>query len=208
IAIVAGQMTSPPLVVHLHAAVMASWTLLLAIQASASFTGKWQLHRRLGKPTLLVALAVLAMLVAVTFVRQNDAAGTPGAPVVNNILFLQIRSIVLFPVFFFWGWRTRSSDYQTHSRMMLLATLMLLDAAIARMGWLPFNRFPNDYFAIHVYLLLLLVPAFVFDLVKRHRIHRAWVAGLALIIPWVGATEFVWGSAWWRTFGPRLVGAG
>ncbi len=148
------------------------------------------------------------MLVAVTFVRQNDAAGTPGAAVVNNILLLQIRAIVLFPVFFVWGWRTRGSDYPTHGRMMLLAMLMLLDAAIARMGWLPFNAFPNDYLAIHLYLLLLLVPGLVRDLVVRGRIHRAWLAGLALIVPWVIATEFVWGSPWWRSFGPRLVGAG
>jgi hypothetical protein len=36
--------------------------------------------------------------------------------------------------------------------MMLLATLMLLDAAIARMGWLPYNRFPKDYLAVQSYL--------------------------------------------------------
>jgi len=34
------------------------------------------------------------------------------------------------------------------------------------------------------------------------------VWGLTLILPWVVATEFVWGSHWWRAFGPKLVGAG
>jgi hypothetical protein len=206
-AILEGTMRMPPLVVHLHAAVMASWTALLAIQATLSLAGRMDLHRRTGMISLLIAPLVLAALVAVTIVRQNDAFGTPAGPVVNNILFLQLRAIVLFPLFFVWAIRTRRSDPQTHKRMMLLATLMLLDAAIARMSWLPFNVFPNDYLAIHLYLLLLTVPALLFDLLTLGRIHRAWLLGLALVLPWVVATQFVWNSAWWRDFGPRLVGA-
>lgn len=208
LAILGGTMPNPPLVVHLHAAAMASWTALLALQATLSLAGRMDLHRRTGLASLVIAPAVLIMLIAVTIVRQNDAAGTPAAPIVNNILFLQIRSILLFPAFFVWALATRRSDPQTHKRMMLLATLMLLDAAIARMGWLPFNAFPNSYLAIHLYLLLLLVPALLHDVLTLGRIHRAWLAGLALVLPWVVATEFVWGSDWWRNFGPRLVGAG
>ena len=56
-------------------------------------------------------------------------------------------------------------------------------------------------------LLLLLVPALLYDLIRQRRIHRAWVWGLGLLLPWVVATEFVWGSDWWREVGPKLVGA-
>lgn len=207
-AIVTGTMPVPPLVVHLHAAVMASWVTLLATQATLSLAGRMDLHRRWGLASLVVGPLVLIMLIAVTVVRQNAAAGTPGGPIVNNILFLQIRSILLFPTFLIWGLRARRTDPQTHKRMMLLATLMLLDAAIARMNWLPYNEFPRGYLAVHLYLLLLLVPALLYDLFTQGRIHRAWVWGLALTVPWVIATEFVWDSPWWRQFGPKLVGAG
>jgi hypothetical protein len=206
-AIVSGTMPSPPLVVHLHAAVMASWTALLAMQATLSLAGRMDLHRKWDLASVVVAPLVLIMLVAITIIRQNDAAGTPGAPIVNNILFVQIRSIVFFPAFFIWALRTRHSDPQTHKRMMLLATLSLLDAGIARMNWLPYNDFPNDYLAVHLYLLLLVVPALIHDLIRLRRIHRAWVWGLAVMLPWIVATEFVWGSEWWREFGPKLVGA-
>lgn len=208
LAIVSGRMAIPPLVVHLHAAVMASWVVLLAVQATLSLSGRMDLHRKWGLASLVIAPLVLTMLIAVTLVRQNDAAGTAAGPVVNNILFLQIRSILLFPTFFIWALRTRRTDPEMHKRMILLATLMLLDAAIARMGWLPYNEFPRSYLAVHVYLLLLLVPALVHDRVQLGRIHRAWIWGLALILPWVVTTEFVWGSPWWREFGPKLVGAG
>lgn len=112
---------------------------MLAVQATLALRGRIDLHRKWGLASLVVAPLVLTMLIAVTIVRQNDAAGTPAGPIVNNILFLQIRSIVLFPTFFIWALRTRRTDLETHKRMMLLATLMLLDAAIARMSWLPYN---------------------------------------------------------------------
>jgi len=208
IAIISGTMPMPPLVVHMHAAVMASWISLLAVQATLALTGRIDLHRKWGMASLVVGPLVLLMLIAITISRQNAAAGTPAGPIVNNILFVQIRAIVLFPLFFIWALRTRLTDPQTHKRMMLLATLMLLDAAIARMTWLPYNQFPRDYLAIHLYLLALLVPALLYDLIKLRRVHRAWVWGLALMLPWVVATEFVWGSEWWRQFGPKLVGAG
>lgn len=208
VAIIKGMMPMPPLVVHLHAAVMASWVTLLAVQATLALTGRIDLHRKWGMASLLVGPLVLTMLIAITISRQNAAYGTPAGPIVNNILFVQIRAIVLFPLFFVWALRTRVTDPQTHKRMMLLATLMLLDAAIARMTWLPYNQFPRDYLAIHLYLLLLVVPALVHDLIRLRRIHRAWIWGLALMLPWVVATDFAWGSPWWGKIGPKLVGAG
>jgi hypothetical protein len=207
LAIVSGMMPSPPLVVHLHAAVMASWVSLLAVQATLSLAGRMDLHRKWGAASLVVAPLVLIMLIAITIIRQNAAAGTPAGPIVNNILLVQIRAIVLFPAFFIWALRTRRTDPEMHKRMMLLATLVLLDAAIARMSWLPYNEFPKSYLAVHIYLLLLLVPALLHDLIRRGRIHRAWVWGLALTLPWVVAAELLWGSHWWRELGPKLVGA-
>jgi hypothetical protein len=206
--IVSGLTPSPPLVVHLHAAVMAFWTVLLAIQASLSLAGRMDLHRKWGLASLVAGPLVLIMLIAITIIRQNDVAGTPAGPLVNNILFVQIRAILLFPIFFIWALRTRRTDPQTHKRMMLLATLSLLDAAIARMTWLPYNVFPDDYLAVHLYLLLLLVPALLYDLVRLRRIHRAWLWGIGLMLPWVVATEFIWWSEWWGRVGPKLVGAG
>jgi len=208
IAIVGGTMRNPPLVVHLHAAVMASWTVLLAVQSTLSLAGRPDLHRRVGKLALVVAPAVLFMLIFVTYSRQNAAAGTPAGPIVNNILFLQIRAIVMFPLFFIWAWRTRRTDLAAHRRLMLMTTLMLLDAAIARMGWLPFNTFPASYLAVHLYLLALLIPALLHDLLTLGRVHRVWLQALALVLPWVVATELVWNTPWWRDFGPKLVGAG
>lgn len=207
IAIVGGQMPNPPLVVHLHAAAMLGWVLLLALQSSLSLVGRMDLHRRFGLLSFVSAPAVFIMLTAVTIIRQQDSAGTPAAMIVNNILFLQLRAIVLFPTFFIWAILTRRTDPQTHKRMILLATLMLVDAAIARMSWLPFNNFPVSYTGVHLYSLLLFVPPLLHDKLKLGHLHRAWLMGLALYLPWVIAAGFIWNSAWWLKVGPMLVGA-
>jgi len=59
IAIVSGKMAVPPLVVHLHAAVMASWVSLLAVQATLSLAGRMDLHRKFGLASLVVGPLVL-----------------------------------------------------------------------------------------------------------------------------------------------------
>src|SRR5690348_885693 len=102
IAILTGAMPMPPLVVHLHAAVMASWVSLLAVQATLTLAGRMDLHRKAGLASLVVAPLVLIMLITITIARQNAAYGTPAGPIVNNILFVQVRSIVLFPTFLIW----------------------------------------------------------------------------------------------------------
>ena len=87
LAIIHGTMPMPPLVVHLHAAVMASWVSLLAVQASLSLAGRMDLHRRLGLASLVVGPLVMIMLVTITIARQNAAAGTPAAPIAEGALY-------------------------------------------------------------------------------------------------------------------------
>ncbi len=94
-----------------------------------------------------------------------------------------------------------------HKRLMLLATLNLIDAAIARMAWLPFNQFPASYLAVHGYLFVLMLPALVHDWLRHGSVHRGWRWGLLLMVPWVVAAELAWDAPWWQRLGPLLIGA-
>lgn len=204
-AIVAGAMPVPPPIVHVHAALMVSWLLLLVTQASLAATGKLRLHRTLGVMSIGLAAALLVVLLATAVVRYGDITAAGFGPFASNILLLQIRSAVLFPAFYLWAILARNTAPETHKRMMLLATLVLLDAAIARMGWLPGNDTTVSYDMTHVYLLLLLLPAIAYDLLHPGRVHRAYVIGLALLLPWVAATSFLWNEPWWHETAARLM---
>lgn len=205
--ILAGTMPMPPLAVHVHAFLMTAWLALLAVQAGLMAAGKEQLHRTLGVASFVLAPALLAGLIAVTIVRYHDLTAAGVGTIASNILLLQIRSIVLFPLFFAWAMAVRRTDGQTHKRMLILATFVLLDAAVGRHTWLPANDITVSYDATHAYWLLLLLPALVHDTIRLGRPHRAYIVGLVLILPCVIATHFVWNTPGWHSIAAALMGA-
>lgn len=204
--ILAGTMPMPPLAVHVHAFLMTAWLVLLAAQTGLVAVGKQQTHRTLGVASFVLAPALLAGLVCVTIVRYYDLTEVGLGALASSILFLQIRSIILFPLFFFWAMRVRRADVETHKRMLILATFVLLDAAVARHVWLPGNDLTVSYDPAQAYWLLLLVPALVYDTIRFGRPHRAYVIGLALILPCAIATHFAWNAPWWHAIAAALMG--
>ena len=205
-AIVTGASPVPPPVVHLHAALMLSWLVLLVTQATLVANGRVALHRTLGTLSYGLAAGLFVALLGVTIVRYGDLTEVGAGVVASNILFLQMRSIVLFPVFYLWAIATRKTAPDSHKRAMLLATLVLVDAAIARMFWLPGTSTATTYDGVHLWLLVLLVPALAFDLVRDGRIHRVYAIGLVLLLPWMVATHFTWNNPGWHAFAASLMG--
>ena len=55
----------------------------------------------------------------------------------ENILLLQMRIGILFPLFLAIGIKARGGNAGLHKRMMILATAMALPAGIDRIPWLP-----------------------------------------------------------------------
>jgi hypothetical protein len=204
--ILAGTMPMPPLAVHVHAFLMTAWLALLAVQAGLVAGGRQTLHRMLGVASFALAPALLAGLIAVTIVRYHDLTEVGVGTMASNILLLQLRSIVLFPLFFIWAMAVRRTDVETHKRMLILATFVLLDAAVARHVWLPGNDITAGYDATHAYWLLLLVPAVIYDIARFGRLHRAYVVGLALILACAVATHFVWNAPQWHSIAAQWMG--
>ncbi len=204
--ILSGAMPMPPLAVHVHAFLMTAWIGLLATQAGLVAAGRIERHRTLGVASFLLAPALLVGLIAVAVVRYHDLTEAGVGLIASNILFLQIRSILLFPLFFGWAMAVRRTDPEMHKRMLILATFVLLDAAVARHVWLPGNDITVGYDATHIYWLLLLAPALVHDTIRLGRPHRAYLVGLALILPCVVATHFVWNTPGWHAIAAAMMG--
>lgn len=127
-------------------------------------------------------VVIMTALVLTTFNREFHAAA---------IGLIQVRRIVLFSIFYIWAMVSRKNEPQTHKRMLFLATLVLLDAALLRMPWLP--NFGTDNVAItHAYQLLLLVPFLVRDFARFGRIHKANLIGLTLLLGTSVAASVLW----------------
>jgi hypothetical protein len=204
--ILGGTIPSPPLVVHLHAAAMAAWLLLLVAQAGLVTAGRRDLHMRLGLASLGLAPAILVLFTAVTIVRYYDITEVGLGALAANILFLQIRVIVMFPVFVIWALAVRVRDPETHKRAMILAALLPIGAAFGRMAWIPGNDLMVTFDVSAILEGALLAPALVYDALKHGRVHRAYWIGLALTVAWLVGAHFIWNSPAWHNAADALMG--
>jgi hypothetical protein len=215
-AVEAGQRPPLPPVLHAHAVVMAAWLLLVLTQTSLVATGRTAQHRKLGLVGMVLAPLLAVMMIAVTRSAWSMLAAVPPGAMpaealagtksfIANLLLEQIRTVAVFSALITWALVVRKRDPQTHKRLIILATLIPLPAAIDRMTWLP-GTLPDSPISVWLYSLLWLLPVLVYDVVRRGRVHRAYVIGIALNVPFVLASYLLWGTAWWQAAAPTLIG--
>ena len=172
---------SKPLVtiLHLHGLVFTSWVLLFVVQTALVAKRRTDVHRLLGVAG--GALAALMVVVGVTtaLVRAKVADVPPGAPSPLVFLTVPLGDMLVFASLVGAGLYFRRR-LDVHKRLMLLATIAVMPAAVARLP-LEFMRTASLLTAFAVSDLLI-VPCLLYDLLTRGRLHRATVAGGLLIV--------------------------
>lgn len=172
-----GTKTNPPLLIHIHAASMTAWLLLLLAQAGFVSAGRQTLHQALGKLVLIVAPVVLVLMVMIVLKDYQDDALPLYAALIQG------KRIIVFSLGVGLAVLWRRKYPEAHKRLMFLATFAVLDAAFFRMGWfLPGFGFEHPFAIGHAWQLVLLVPFLVYDLSTRGRIHPVFLIGVPVII--------------------------
>jgi hypothetical protein len=217
-AIEAGERPPFPLVLHFHSVLMGSFLLLLLAQATLAATGRIEYHRRLGIAAVVLAPAiVIAGFILVPTMYQQIWDGIQLAPAearagmqaflrfFDNIMLMQIRVGILFPLFILIGLLARKSDAGLHKRMMFLAIAPALPAAFDRMTWLP-HTLPASPLSPDLYILLAVAPMFIWDVIRSRSVHKAYWIWLAFMVPSSIIIHSLWDTDWWHATAPRLVG--
>lgn len=192
----------PPLtpLVTFHAALMTLWMLGSALQTSLIAARSTSLHRTLG--WLFAALAVLIVItgpqVGISAITRD---AVPPGLTPEQFLVLPFAGAVMFAVFVGLGVQQRNNA-QAHKRLMLLATISVLDAAIARMPGM-FAAGPLVFFAVAD---LFIVAGVAYDLATRGRVHPVWIyGGIANVLSQLGRLVLS-GTAAWASFVHFLTG--
>lgn len=165
VSIITGSKENPPLLIHIHAAAMSLWMLLLVLQSALASRGEMQLHMRMGGVSVVLAPIVILLMLIIAL----PAFASSEVPVA--IQLLQSKRIL-----FFTGcigaaiWLRRVSP-EAHKRLMFMGTFAVLDAAFFRMSFLPDWGFDRATTIGHVSMTALLIPFLVFDLIHLRRIH-------------------------------------
>lgn len=185
--------------VHVHGALFTAWVLLFIVQTALVASHRVALHRRLG-----VAGAVLAgaMVVAGTATAIATAARGAAPAGTDALAFLAIPlfDMVLFATFITAA-LVKRRDKEAHKRLMLLAYVSIVVAAVARLpGVLLLG--PPAFFGL---TLLFVVVAGIYDFLSRRQVHRVYLWGGALIVISIPLRLAISGTASWRALAEALT---
>ena len=127
---------------HVHAAVMASWMLLLVVQPFLIRARRNDVHRRIGKTAFVLApLAVVtALFLAHSRLVPLDAAELDA---VAPFFYLPLQAACLFGLTAGLALLHRRSP-ALHARYMICTALTLIDPAVARILGFRFAPLDND----------------------------------------------------------------
>jgi hypothetical protein len=168
--------------VHVHAALFTAWVALFIAQTALVANRRVALHRKLG-----IAGAVLAgaMVVAGFAIRiwEFHALRGPSVPLTPPVLVFGMFDMIMFAVFVSTAIVLRRNS-EAHKRLMLLAYVCILTAAVARVPGVP-NRYA--YFA---FSLLPLFAGVAYDIFSRRRVHKVYLWGGTLFAVMFGAMTF------------------
>lgn len=170
----------PNLIVHIHGAVFSSWILLLVAQTSLFAAGRIDLHRRLGLLGFVLACLVvfLGLLAATDSLARHFAAGEPGVEA-RAFYAIPIAEMLIFSTLIYFAFRNRFNP-AVHKRLILIATIALLDAAFVR--W-PIHAVWWDLRLAQMCCYSLLLLLIGYDLWSARKVHRATLwASLFLVV--------------------------
>ena len=194
----------PPLkpLLHLHGFLFTSWILLLIVQVSLVASKRTNIHRRLGVGGGVLAAA---MVIVGTTIAIHSARGefTPGEPDPLGFLTVPLFDILVFAIVVGAAFLYRQRP-DFHKRLMIVATIALLPAAIA--------RFPGAFFEHGGPLVffggadLILLACVVYDTIAKRRLHPAYIWGGVLLVASHPLRIWIGGTAAWHAFAHWLTG--
>ena len=197
--------TLPPGVLF-HGLMFTLWMALLVLQTQLIATRRTEVHMRLGKVTMLVAIALIPImyLTAVWGVARNSHPPfTDGL----NWTAIPLAVIPAFAFLIYEAWRRRRES-QWHKRLMLGATILF----VAGPGFSRIPLAPPSFWGFTIQLLagtaLLYAPLFIWDRRTQGKIHPAtWtgygVATAAAVVP----LALIYTNSW-AGIAARLPGVG
>ena len=187
---------------YVHGTAFTAWIVLLITQASLVANKRTDLHRKVGPfgAVLAAAMVVLGTLGALIAARRPTGfVDVPVPPL--QFLAIPIFDMILFAAFV-WLAIAQRRNAQSHKRLMLLATVNLVTAAIAR--WPGVADFgPPAFFGLTD---LFVVALGVWDFRTRGRLHPVTLWGGLLIVVSQPLRLVVMGTEGWLAFARWATG--
>ena len=184
-----------------HGLAFSAWIALFVAQTSLVAVGRTAFHRKLGwaGACLAVLMVVVALNAAVHGAHRDIAAGYVteslrffSTPVLAMAMFASLVALAVAA-------RGRA---ETHKRLMLLATLSLLDAAVARWPIARIGDVPLAYYAISDAFI---AAAMIYDFASRRAVSPVYVWGGLVIVLEQWARDALGATAAWQWLAAKIL---
>jgi hypothetical protein len=195
---------SPPeTIFYLHGALFTGWILVLLAQTTLVAVGRTDVHRRLGVAGALLAAAMVVVGVTASLTAARRPSGFVGIPVPPlQFVVVPLFDMLLFSTFVVLA-LVKRADTQSHKRLMLLASMNLLTAAIARWPGVITTGAPPLYFGLTD---LFVVAMIVWDRRSFGGVHPATLWGGIAFVFSQPLRLVVSGTAAWMAFARWATG--
>ena len=196
-----GGVSTIPVLLHVHAAVFLGWFVLFCIQARLAGSGNIRLHMTLGKTSVALASAmvVLGYLVVRGAYARPDFSIAGMSPA-GSVMF-PFTDVVNFVIAYGLALANRRTP-DAHKRLMLVACILIIDPAVARLVTVPGGPPP----LILLLELALFAALIVHDVRTRRRPHWASILGLGLFVAAMVAKLALAGQPVWGRFVDMVFG--
>jgi hypothetical protein len=189
-----------------HGLLVTGWFLLLVTQAVLVGRKSVALHRQIGRwsPALTVPMILTGFFVAlVAGGRPTGFMGVPVPPLV--FMVVPISSMVLFSTFYTLA-IVRARDVQAHKRHLLLGSIVMVEAAIARWPFVPLAPSPVPQYMLHELITCgMILPLAAWDIFSRGRLHAVTLWGGLIIIAHYPLRMMFAGTELWQSFAAWAV---
>lgn len=192
-----------PGIIYIHGALSFSWLCLFFVQATLIRNNNFKLHRLFGMSGLVIAIgAALTMPIVGVFEVQKELPAQ-GASAYSDIVGT-VTSSIMFLGIVIAAILNRKKNPQTHKRLMLLATILILWVA-----WFRFRHYfpsvprPDIWFGL-VLPDSLIIVAWIWDKYVNGKLHPvlSWV-GTFIIVEQTFET-IMFNSPAWQSLGKGI----
>jgi hypothetical protein len=189
---------------HLHGITFTLWMVLFLVQPALISARRTAWHRRVGIAGTLLAGAMLltGTAVAISAAKHPPHGVAPGLPPPLVFLLIPLSDLAAFAMLAGSGLYYRRQP-GIHKRLMLLATIALLPAALGRMvfpgGILDFLGLPVGPLTLTGLTALFVGACLLYDRLAHGRVHAASLWGGSLLLGVQVLRLFVADTAAWLT---------
>ena len=187
----------------IHGLVFSSWLVLLVTQSALVSARQIRIHQKLGYASIAIVLAmsVLGWIMSVQAAQRGFTP--PGGPPPTTFFAFQLMGLLAFVAFITAGYLFRNRA-ETHKRLMISGTALILTPAIARI----FLVFGTNLVIIKAFAvqLTILLGCIAYDVATRKRVHLPYVFATVTLLALLPVSALIGGTRLWLSVAHWITG--